>query len=66
MTTVITGKDNIMKARAFILKGALKLEINGMHRRGRSVYAIVKEQFGFKGNRQEVLRQLEEYINKNL
>ncbi len=41
------------------LRGALKLEILGMKRKGRSVYSIVKEEFGFKGNKQKVLKQLE-------
>jgi hypothetical protein len=44
------------------LRGALKLEMLGMKRRGRSVYSIVKEEFGFKGNKQKVLEQLEEKI----
>jgi len=44
------------------LRGALKLEILGMKRNGRSVYAITKEEFGFKGNKQKVLQQLEDKI----
>jgi hypothetical protein len=41
------------------LRGALKLEILGMRRGGRSVYSIIKEEFGFKGSKQRVLEQLE-------
>ena len=41
------------------LRGALKLEILGMRRGGRSVYSIVKEEFSFKGSKQRVLEQLE-------
>jgi len=44
------------------LKGALKLEILGLKRRGQSAYAIAKARFGFKGSRQAVLRQLEKHI----
>ena len=44
------------------LRSALKLEILGMRRGGRSVYAITKEEFGFKGNKQKVLQQLEDKI----
>jgi hypothetical protein len=44
------------------LRGALKLEILGMKRRGRSAYSLIKEEFGFKGNRQSVLVQIEEQI----
>ncbi len=47
------------------LRGALKLEILGMKRRGRSVYSIVKEEFGFKGSKQKVLEQMEAKINES-
>jgi|ETNvirnome_2_300_1030623.scaffolds.fasta_scaffold47444_2 hypothetical protein len=56
--TVITGKLNIAKYRVFTLRGALQLEMKGMHRRGQSAYAIIKEEFGFKGSKQKVLTQL--------
>ena len=48
---------NAFRMRA--LRGALKLEILGMKRRGRSAYSIIKEEFGFKGNKKKVLKQLE-------
>mgnify|MGYP003135089770 FL=1 len=51
--------DQIALFRLKSLRGALKLEILGMKRNGRSVYSIVKEEFGFKGNKQKVLKQLE-------
>ena len=44
------------------LRGALKLEILGMRKKGRSVYALVKEEFGFKGGKAKVLKQLESKI----
>ena len=47
------------------LKYALRLEIQGIkHSRG-SVYAHVKRRFGFRGNKQRVLTQLEEHIDEN-
>jgi hypothetical protein len=47
------------------LKYALRLEIQGIkHSRG-SVYAHVKRRFGFRGNKQRVLIQLEEHIDEN-
>tara|TARA_Y100001951_G_C11184023_1_gene207608 strand:- start:34 stop:228 length:195 start_codon:yes stop_codon:yes gene_type:complete len=58
--------DNPQAIEAFrmrSLRGALKLEILGMKRKGRSVYSIVKEEFGFKGNKQKVLEQLETKLN---
>ena len=46
------------RVRIAVLVGALKLEVAGMKRRGRSVYAIVKEEFGLRGNKRRVLEQL--------
>jgi hypothetical protein len=54
--------EQIDAFRLRALRGALKLEILGMKRGGHSVYSIVKEEFGFKGNKAKVLQQLEEYI----
>ena len=48
--------------RMVTLSKALKLEIKGMKRLGRSVYAIIKDEFGFKGGKQKVLDQLEDHI----
>lgn len=62
MTIVIDTPEGIEFARLCALKGALHLETLGMKRRGRSVYSIVKQELGFKGNKQRVLEQLENYI----
>ena len=48
------------RVRIAVLVGALKLEVAGMKRRGRSVYAIVKDEFGLRGNKKRVLEQLQE------
>ena len=50
--------------RLLTLRSALELEILGMKRRGRSVYAIIKEEFGFRGNKQKVYDQIDNYIKK--
>jgi len=50
--------SEIAMFRMKTLRSALKLEILGMSRRGRSVYSIVKEEFRLKGNKQKVLEQL--------
>lgn len=64
--TVIDMTDP--RARDFIhmvsVRGALLLELNGMTRRGRSAYAIAKETWGFKGNKERVYNQLCELIEK--
>jgi len=54
---VLTGAA-IDRFRLSTLRRGLKLEILGMHKRGRSCYTIVKDEFGFKGNRKKVLAQL--------
>ena len=63
---VLDTPEAINALRVFALKAALDMEIQGMKRRGRSVYSIVKEEFGFKGNKQKVLAQLEEYIETEI
>ena len=50
--------------RILILRSALELEILGMKRRGRSAYSIIKEEFGFKGDKQKVYDQLDTHIQK--
>ncbi len=54
---VLDTPEDINMFRMLSLKGALGLEVKGMKRRGRSVYSIVKEEFGLKGNKQRVLEQ---------
>lgn len=56
--------EAIDRFRLVALKGALKLETLGMKRRGQSVYSIVKQEFGFKGNKASVLKQLEQKIKE--
>jgi hypothetical protein len=65
-TATIVTKSGIADARVLALKGALSLELKGMKRRGRSAYSIVKEEFGFKGNRQRVYDQLKEYCDEEI
>ncbi len=60
---VLAGKE-IPLARLIAMRGALTLELIGMSRRGRSVYSMVKEELGIKGNKQSVLSQLEKHIAK--
>ena len=61
--TTIKGEQQVAFARILTLRRALQLEIQGLTRRGRSVYSIVKEEFGFKGNKQKVYEQLSEWIS---
>jgi hypothetical protein len=43
---VITGKENIQMARYITVRSALKLEVNGLKRRGRSARQIANEIMG--------------------
>ncbi len=60
--TILTG-NQIEGARLLTLRQMLILEMKGMHRRGRSAYALLKD-MGFKGTREKVLSQLDEIRNQ--
>ena len=62
---VITGKE-IDLYRIKVLLSALSLEIKGLRRRGRSVYSIVKSEFGLRGSRQSVYSQLSQHYHLQL
>lgn len=62
MSTMLTTPEEISAARLITLRGALKLELLGMKRRGRSAYAIIKDEFGLKGNKQSVYNQFDEIV----
>lgn len=64
-TLIIDTPEGITAYRLLALRGALKLEIMGMRRRGRSAYAIIKEEFGLKGNKQRVLEQYEALLKES-
>lgn len=60
--TVIDTPEGIAMFHLLQMKYALKLECLGMkHSRG-SVYALVKRELGFKGDKRSVLTQLEAHI----
>ena len=46
------------------LRGAFKLELAGMKRKGHSANHIVRSQFGFKGSKQEVFEQFSNYLTQ--
>ena len=57
--SAITNPDHIEQMRLLTLRQALKLEMLGMKRGGRSAYAILKAE-GYKGTRQAIFDQLTE------
>ena len=50
--TMVSGKENITLAQMLARKGALRLELMGLKRRGQSVYSIIKQAHGLRGNKQ--------------
>ena len=60
---LIDTPEQIAVFRARTLLMALKLEIRGMKRRGRSVYSIIKHEYGFTGSKQTVYNKLESFID---
>tara|TARA_R110000803_G_scaffold192258_2_gene255036 strand:- start:126 stop:332 length:207 start_codon:yes stop_codon:yes gene_type:complete len=62
--TMISG-EQIPVYRLVVLKQALRLELKGMRAsRGRSAYAIVKEEFNLRGNKERVYTQFCELVEK--
>jgi hypothetical protein len=60
---LITGSDDVQLYRILTLRSGLALESKGLRlSRGRSCYAIVKEEFGFRGSKAKVLAQLDDLI----
>lgn len=58
----ISNPEHIELFRLKTLRSALRLEIVGLKRRGRSVYSIIKQELGLKGSREKVYEQLGEHI----
>lgn len=63
MGTSLKGYQ-IDRFRLLVLRSALKLEIKGMKKRGKSAYSTIKQEFNLKGNKQKVLNQLNDIIKE--
>ena len=62
---ILNTPSQIDAFRLLTLRGALRLEVMGMKRHGRSAYAIVKEEFDLKGSKQKVFDQFTEILQEN-
>ena len=60
---VITGEENIAKARLIALWHRLKLEMKGFKCRGPSTQSILKREFGFRGNGAKVKEQFKAHLD---
>ena len=65
---IARGAENTNKVRIFYLRHGLRIETKGMRmtNKGRTCYSIIKREFGFKGNKEKVLKQLNEWIELNI
>ena len=61
--TLITGSQ-IPIAQMLARKSALRLELMGLKKRGQSVYSIVKQAHGLRGNKESVYVQYCELVEK--
>jgi len=67
MTAEILTGQQIPKCRLIVMRKGIEMEIGGFARfEGRSCWAIVKEQFGWTGNRKTIINKLTELINPML
>ena len=65
--TTLSHPDEIALFRLCTLRTMLKLECLGMTtRKGRTAYAILKEELGLKGNRDKVLVQVHAIIEQRM
>jgi uncharacterized protein (DUF2141 family) len=61
---MITQPNQIALYRLMVLRSGLRLEIKGIKvKGGKTCYSIIKNEFGLKGNRANVLEQLDAIIN---
>lgn len=62
---IITDPDKIRGVRLLAMHHAMKLEALGLHHSsGRSVTALVKREFGLKGNRARVMVQFAQILRE--
>jgi hypothetical protein len=62
---ILDNPNQIAHFRLLTLRQMLKLEMLGMkHSSGKSAYAMIKRELGFKGSRQSVFNQLSEMLGK--
>ena len=64
MMNVIDTPEGIEFYQLCARRGALRMELVGMKRRGRTAYSLCKEIYGLKGTRERVLAQMTELIEQ--
>jgi len=62
---ILDTPEQIQMARYLTMRSGLKLEIQGLRlTRGVNCYKMVKDTFGFKGSKQKVLDQLDNFLRE--
>lgn len=64
MATIIDTPEGMAAFRHLQLYHALKLELTGLKFSRGSVYALVKREYGFRGNKQRVFDQLDTLLRE--
>ena len=60
---ILDTSEQIHNFRYVTLLKGLELELKGLRmNRGRTAYSIIKEEFGFKGNKERVHKQFKELL----
>jgi|LauGreDrversion4_2_1035121.scaffolds.fasta_scaffold361545_4 hypothetical protein len=63
---IIDTREGMDMYRLLALRSALKLEVKGIKMTRHSICKIIKDEFGFKGNKQKVLDQFDAHVNAQL
>tara|TARA_R100000458_G_C8256865_1_gene232861 strand:- start:418 stop:636 length:219 start_codon:yes stop_codon:yes gene_type:complete len=66
--TVLDTPQKQELAKLIVLRGAMRMEVKGFRMTNKSptAYSILKKEYGMKGNKQKVLEQLNEILDKVL
>jgi hypothetical protein len=57
--TMINTPGQIQLFRMYCQKAALKMEMLGLKKKGRTAYSMIKEEYDLKGSKKSVLEQLQ-------
>ena len=65
MSTLYNNPGDILLFRMLSQKAALKLEIKGFRKKGRTMYSMIKQEYNLKGSRESVLEQFGNFIKES-
>lgn len=65
MAAIVTGEEAIRHVQRLAQLSAMRLELKGMrHSSGRSMIVAIKRHYGLKGNKQAVVDQFAQIVEK--